>query len=189
MRPSFPALRSISLDTCHLPMKYESVASNRKSPGSQMLRRLVSKFNVELPEGLQITSTKPFKGDVQHVMDGREVYLYDHLRMTIASTGRDEAGHRRCEKLKGMGGPCFMDPRPRRCGHLVSARAGKQEFQKRQVQAKDSHGGGDIPAFSVASETTPGYGRPHRSVNGGGNVRQRGSCSGRCAMCPCRPSV
>ena len=48
-----------------------------------------------------------------------------------------------------------MDPRPRRCGHLVSARAGKQEFQKRQVQAKDSHGGGDIPAFSVVSEQRP----------------------------------
>ena len=82
MRPSFPALRGISLDTCHLPMKYESVASNRKSPGSQMLRRLVSKFNVELPEGLPDHLYEPFKGDVQHVMDEREVYLNDHLRMT-----------------------------------------------------------------------------------------------------------
>ena len=47
-----------------------------------MLRRLVSKFNVELPEGLPDHLYEPFNGDVQHVMDEREVYLYDHLCMT-----------------------------------------------------------------------------------------------------------
>ena len=31
-RCSFPRLQGIALDTCHLPIKYESVASNRKSP-------------------------------------------------------------------------------------------------------------------------------------------------------------
>ena len=45
---SFPRLQGIALDTCHLPIKYHSVASNRKSPGSQMLRRLARKSNVDL---------------------------------------------------------------------------------------------------------------------------------------------
>ena len=33
-------LRSFALDTCHLPMKYESVASNRRSPDSLMLAEI-----------------------------------------------------------------------------------------------------------------------------------------------------
>ena len=44
---SFPSLRGVALDTCHLPMKYEAVASPHVC--SRMLRRLVSKFNVSLP--------------------------------------------------------------------------------------------------------------------------------------------
>ena len=44
---SFPGLQGVALDTCHMPMKYEAVASNHK----QVLRRLVSKFNVELLQG------------------------------------------------------------------------------------------------------------------------------------------
>ena len=75
----FPALYGIALDTCHLPMKYEAVASNRKSPGSQVLRRLVSKFKRSClwvhPPDLCI----PFNGDVTRQMDEREQYFYTHL--------------------------------------------------------------------------------------------------------------
>ena len=56
---SFPRLQGIALDTCHRPIKYESVASNRKSPGSQMLRRLVSKFNVGCPWMHRLISSFP----------------------------------------------------------------------------------------------------------------------------------
>ena len=45
---SFP-LGGVSLDTCHLPMEYDSVASHHGSAGFRMLRRLVSKFNVSFP--------------------------------------------------------------------------------------------------------------------------------------------
>ena len=45
---SFPSLRGVALDTCHLPMKFEAVASHHGSAGSRMLR-LVSKFNVSFP--------------------------------------------------------------------------------------------------------------------------------------------
>ena len=79
MLRSFPPLLGIALDTCHLPMKYESVASNRKSPGSLMLRRSVSKFNVELPEGSPPDLYIPFNGNVAHKMDEREQYFPDHL--------------------------------------------------------------------------------------------------------------
>ena len=48
---SFPSLRGVALDTCHLPMKYEAVASHHGSAGSRMLRGLVSKFNVSFPSG------------------------------------------------------------------------------------------------------------------------------------------
>ena len=43
---SFPPLRGVALDTCHLPMKYEAVASHHGSAGSRMLRRLARKLNV-----------------------------------------------------------------------------------------------------------------------------------------------
>ena len=36
---SFPSLRGIALDTCHLPLKYEAVASHQGSAGSRMLRQ------------------------------------------------------------------------------------------------------------------------------------------------------
>ena len=39
----FRSLRGVPLDTCHLPMKYEAVASHDGSAGSRMLRRLISK--------------------------------------------------------------------------------------------------------------------------------------------------
>ena len=103
---SFPG---IALDTCHLPMllrrrciardkplcrasfvapgvvlpmKYECVASNRKSPGSQMLRRLVSKFNVELPVGSPPDLFIPLNGDVTRQMDEKEQYFHTHLCKT-----------------------------------------------------------------------------------------------------------
>ena len=78
-RRSFLGLRGVALDTCHLPMKYEVVASNHKSPGSQMLRRLVSKFNVELPQGSPPDLCTPFNDDVTRQMDEREQSLYTHL--------------------------------------------------------------------------------------------------------------
>ena len=78
-RRSFLGLRRVSLDTCHLPMKYEAVASNHKSPGSQMRRRLVSKFNVDLPRGSPTDLCTPFNGDVTRQMDEREQSLYTHL--------------------------------------------------------------------------------------------------------------
>ena len=78
-RRSFLGLRGVALDTCHLPMKYEAVASNHKSPGSQMLRRLVSKFNVELPQGSPPDLCTPFNGDVTRQMDEREQSLHTHL--------------------------------------------------------------------------------------------------------------
>ena len=50
-------------------MKYEGVASNHKFPGSQMLRRLVSKFNVELLQGSPPDLCMPFNG--RYASDGR----------------------------------------------------------------------------------------------------------------------
>ena len=76
---SFPRLQGIALDTCHRPIKYESVASNRKSPGSQMLRRLVSKFNVELPVDAPSDLFIPFNCDITRHMDDKEPYFYKHL--------------------------------------------------------------------------------------------------------------
>ena len=82
-RRSFLGSRGVALDTCHLPMKYEAVASNHKSesqaPGSQMLRRVVSKFNVELPQGSPRDLCTPFNGDATRLMDKREQSLYTHL--------------------------------------------------------------------------------------------------------------
>ena len=75
---SFSRLQGIALDTCHLPIKYESVAWNRKSPGSQMLRRLVSKFNVELPVDSPSDLFIPFNGDITRHMDNKELYFYKH---------------------------------------------------------------------------------------------------------------
>ena len=59
---SFPSLRGVALDTCHLPMKYEAVASHHGSAGSRMIRRLVSKFNVSFPSEvcLDVDALEPF---------------------------------------------------------------------------------------------------------------------------------
>ena len=65
---SLPALQGIALDTCHLPMKYESVASERKALGVQMLRRFVSKFNVELLVGSPSHLYIAVNGDVTRQM-------------------------------------------------------------------------------------------------------------------------
>ena len=46
---SFPSLRGVALDTCHLPIKCEAVDSHHGSAGSRMLRRLGSKFDVSFP--------------------------------------------------------------------------------------------------------------------------------------------
>ena len=84
---SFPGLQDVALNTCHLPVKYGTVASNRESPGSQMLRRLVSKFNVELLQGHPPDLRMPFNGDVTRQMDEREQSFHTHLCMPSLPRG------------------------------------------------------------------------------------------------------
>ena len=74
-------LFSVALDTCHLPMKYEAVASHHGSAGSRMLRRLVSKFNVSFPSEVcpDVDALEPFRGERNRQFTGDEVFFYDHL--------------------------------------------------------------------------------------------------------------
>ena len=58
-------------------MKYEAVASNHKSPESQMLRRLVSKFNVELPPGLSARLVHALQRR-RYASDGRAGAVFVH---------------------------------------------------------------------------------------------------------------
>ena len=44
-----------------------------------MLRRLVSKFNVELPVGSPSDLYIPFNGDVTRQIDDKELYFFTHL--------------------------------------------------------------------------------------------------------------
>ena len=73
---SFPALRGVALDTCHLTMKYEAVASHHVS-----LRRLVSKFNVSFPSEVcpDVDALEPFRGERNRQFTGDEVLFNDHL--------------------------------------------------------------------------------------------------------------
>ena len=73
---SFPALRGVALDTCHLPMKYEAVASHHVS-----LRRLVSKFNVSFPSEVcpDVDALEPFRGERNLQITGDKVLINDHL--------------------------------------------------------------------------------------------------------------
>ena len=72
---SFPPLRGVALDTCHLPMKYEAVASHHGSAGSRMLRRFVSKFNVSFPSEVcpDVDALEPFRGERNLQFTGDEV--------------------------------------------------------------------------------------------------------------------
>ena len=78
---SFPPLRGVALDTCHLPMKYEAVASYHGSVGSRMLRRLVSKFNVSFPSEVcpDVDALEPFRSERNRQFTGDEVLFNDHL--------------------------------------------------------------------------------------------------------------
>ena len=78
---SFPALQGVALDTCHLPMKHEAVASHHGSAGSRMLRRLVSKFNVSFPSEVcpDVDALEPFRGERNRQFTGDEVLYNDHL--------------------------------------------------------------------------------------------------------------
>ena len=78
---SFPSLRGVALDTCHLPMEHEAVASHHGSAGSRMLRRLVSKFNVSFPSEVcpDVDALEPFRGERKRQFTGDEVFFYDHL--------------------------------------------------------------------------------------------------------------
>ena len=62
---SCPSLRGVVLDTRHLPVKYEAVASHHGAAGSRMLRRLVSKFNVSFPSEVcpDVDALEPFRGE------------------------------------------------------------------------------------------------------------------------------
>ena len=62
---SFPSLRGVALDTCHLPMKYEAVSSHRGSADPRMLRRLVSKYNVPFPSEVcpDVDGLETFQGE------------------------------------------------------------------------------------------------------------------------------
>ena len=62
---SFPSLRGVVLDTCHLPVKYDSAASHHGSAGSRMLRRLVSKFTMSFPSEVcpDEDALEPFRGE------------------------------------------------------------------------------------------------------------------------------
>ena len=72
---SFPPLRGVALYTCHLPMKYEAVASHHDSAGSRMLRRLVSKFNMSFLSEACLDALEPFRGERNRQFTGDEVVL------------------------------------------------------------------------------------------------------------------
>ena len=78
---SFPSLRGVAPDTCHLPEKYEAVASHHGSAGSRMLRRLVSKFNVSFPSKVcpEMDALEPFRGEGNWQFTGDEVFFYERL--------------------------------------------------------------------------------------------------------------
>ena len=80
-RWSFPSLRGVPLDTCHLPMEYEAVASNHGSAGSRMLGRLGSKFNVSFPSEVcpDVDALEPFRGERNRQFTGDEVFFCNHL--------------------------------------------------------------------------------------------------------------
>ena len=122
---SFLRLQGIALDTCHLPIKYESVASNRKSPGSQMLRRLVSKFNVELPVDAPSDLFIPFNCDITRHMDDKELYISQTLMRIFTPSGGIGPGHRRHEECTGMDGFGLLDSFPCCRGNHVSPRGRK----------------------------------------------------------------
>ena len=77
---SFPSLRGVALDTCHLPMEYEAVASNHGSAGSR-LRRRGSKFDVSFPSEVwpDVDALEPFRGERNRQFTGDEAFFYDHL--------------------------------------------------------------------------------------------------------------
>ena len=78
---SFPPLRGVALDTCHLPKKYEAMASHHGSAGSRMLRRLVSKFNMSFPSEVcpDVDAHETFRGERNLQFTRDEVFFYDQL--------------------------------------------------------------------------------------------------------------
>ena len=72
-------------------MKYESVASNRKSPGCLMLRRLVTKLNFALPAVAYVDLRTPHKGGSIRVLSELESYYYEHLRNGTAPAVKTQA--------------------------------------------------------------------------------------------------
>ena len=91
---SFPPLQGVGMDTCHLPMEHEAVASHHGSAGSRMLRRLVSKFNVSFPSEVcpDVDALEPFRGERNRQFTNDEVLYNDHLcRVSLCRKYMDAA--------------------------------------------------------------------------------------------------
>ena len=64
---------------------------NRRSPGSLMQRKLISKFNVAVPLDSQTDLCIPYDGKLTREMDEEELYHYEHL--CNCSLPRDDVDH------------------------------------------------------------------------------------------------
>ena len=87
---SFPPLRGVPLDTCHLPLKYEAWLSItvQRAPGCS-----VSKVNVSFPsEVSDVDAPEPFRGERKRQFTSDEVFFYDHLcRASLSREHMDAA--------------------------------------------------------------------------------------------------
>ena len=77
---SFPSLRSVALDTCHLPMKYEAVAgiTVQRAPGCSV-GLSASSTCPSLRVWPHVVALEPFQSERNLQFTGDEVFFHDHL--------------------------------------------------------------------------------------------------------------
>ena len=119
---SFPPLRGVALDTCHLPMKYEAVASYHGSVGSRMGLSASSTCPSLRRSARTWTRLNPFEAN------GTGSSLVTRCSSTTICVARHCPGAHRCrshqhEEHRFPVGACRVDPGPGGC------REGKSRLQ------------------------------------------------------------
>ena len=97
---SFPSLRGVALDTCHLQIKFEAVASHHLSAGSGCS---VSKVNVSFPS------------EVCPDVDADETFRGEHTDAAVTSMKRAEVWSGLAEWIRALAAVATLFSRRWRC--------------------------------------------------------------------------
>ena len=175
-RALFHLFGGVALYTCHLPMKYEAVASHHGSAGSMMLRRLVSKFNVCFPWEVcpDVDALEPFRGERNWQFTSDEVFFHDCLCHASLLREHTDAAVTSMKSAVVWSGLAEWIWALAAVATLYRVEMKNKHSRKGEVQAAVVDGGCDVPEVPVVLEqcTTPlDGGGPAGGPAGHGDMR------------------